>query len=338
VLEPTEDRTVALSVVDVTALTAPGVVLPGNGPAAPALRRIADAVDAACRSEGFFAVIGHGVDPDLLDAVFATADSLFALDRATKEGLQVACPPGVQRGYSGFGAEAQARAGGDTTPPDLSESFAIGSPPLPGNGPFGCDNVWPPVRGFEAAWTEYRAVMTELARRLLAACALALCDDAAAFDALVACPIGSTRANHYPALDAAVPDGQWRGGAHTDYGTLTVLATDGTPGLEIRSELGEWRPVTVPPHCFVVNVGDLLALRSGGRWRSTWHRVTTPPGGPPYPARTSIAHFQFPDHDAVFELGSGEPVTAGAYLTERLARLVDADAAPHMAMTSKDHA
>ena len=63
---------------------------------------------------------------------------------------------------------------------------------------------------------------------------------------------------------------------------LTLLLTDGTPGLEIDVGDGDWRavlpPSTPPPHVFV-NVGDMLQRWSNGRWRSAPHRVAAPSGG-----------------------------------------------------------
>ncbi|MBL7500559.1 isopenicillin N synthase family oxygenase [Frankia sp. CNm7] len=318
---------------------------------AAALADVAARVDAACTATGFFVAVGHGVDRSLTAAALAAANDLFRSDGVTKDGLRLQCPPGVQRGYYGLGAEAQALAAAPPTNPasgsgpadpataagraapadpaadrpDLSETFAIGPEPPVDAGPFTAGNVWPPhLPGFQRTWIAYRRAMEAFAHRLLQVAALALRDDPRAFDALVTRPIGTTRANHYPALAAPPEAGQRRGGAHTDYGTLTVLAVDGHPGLEVR--VGEaWVPVTCPPDGLVVNVGDLLAVLSGARWRSAWHRVAVPPGRPPYPARTSIAHFQFPNHDAVIDgvdpAGRPVSITAGAYLTTKLAQL-----------------
>jgi isopenicillin N synthase-like dioxygenase len=80
-----------------------------------------------------------------------------------------------------------------------------------------------------------------------------------------------------------------------------VLATDGVAGLELRDPDGRYRPASVAPGALVINVGDLLERWTNNRWRSTYHRVATPPGPPPYPRRMSIAFFQSPNYDAVIE-------------------------------------
>lgn len=51
--------------------------------------------------------------------------------------------------------------------------------------------------------------------------------------------------------------GVYGAGAHTDYGMLTVLITDGTPGLQIHAD-GKWQPVEPVPGTFIINLGDML--------------------------------------------------------------------------------
>ncbi len=46
-------------------------------------------------------------------------------------------------------------------------------------------------------------------------------------------------------------------GPHTDWGALTILATDNEPGLQIC--IGKtWIPVEPRPGMFVVNLGDMV--------------------------------------------------------------------------------
>lgn len=61
-------------------------------------------------------------------------------------------------------------------------------------------------------------------------------------------------------------------GAHTDYGVLTLLVTDGTPGLQILKEDG-WHEVPPIAGCFIVNLGDMLQCWTSGKFKSTMHRV-----------------------------------------------------------------
>ena len=63
---------------------------------------------------------------------------------------------------------------------------------------------------------------------------------------------------------------------HTDYGLITLLATDGVAGLEVRSRDGDWTMVTAPPRSLVVNLGDMLARWTNDHYVSTPHRVSAP--------------------------------------------------------------
>ena len=75
------------------------------------------------------------------------------------------------------------------------------------------------------------------------------------------------------------PRRRWGVAEHTDYGLLTILADDGTPGLEVRTRDG-WTPVEPVEGGFVCNLGDMLERMTAGRYRSTPHRVRPPTGGP----------------------------------------------------------
>ncbi len=57
-------------------------------------------------------------------------------------------------------------------------------------------------------------------------------------------------------LDQAL-QGIYGAGAHTDWGVLTILATDENPGLQVFSQ-GKWAHVKPVPGTFVINLGDML--------------------------------------------------------------------------------
>jgi isopenicillin N synthase-like dioxygenase len=305
----------------------PVVSLAGLAESDPrAMARIATEIDEACHTVGFFGVVDHAVSIRLRDDALAVGSEFFALPAAVKERLRVACPPGVQRGFAALGAEAQAAAVGDTTPPDLSETFSIAPlRPKAIDDPWSAPDVWPDADfpRLRPVLSRYRAAADLLARQLLRVCALALRGNATGFDSMLSRPLGGTRINHYPAVAAPVRPDQWRSGPHTDYGTLTVLATDAVAGLEIRVD-GVWHGVTAPRNGFLVNIGDFLAAASRQRWTSTWHRVAVPTEPRP-PSRTSIAFFQFPADDTPIDLDwawtDTSAHTAGEYLRERVGRI-----------------
>ncbi|KAI0028550.1 hypothetical protein K488DRAFT_80619 [Vararia minispora EC-137] len=80
-------------------------------------------------------------------------------------------------------------------------------------------------------------------------------------------------------------------GAHTDYGTFSVIFQDGTPGLEMEAADGSWVPV--PGDATVVLTGWCAVVLSGGRIAAARHRVRRTPGV----RRLSAVLFAAPDLD-----------------------------------------
>ena len=111
---------------------------------------------------------------------------------------------------------------------------------------------------------------------------------------------------------------------HTDYGAITLLATDGVPGLEVKPVGGDWTPVDAPAGALVVNLGDMIARWTDHTYVSTPHRVV----GSPDRHRYSIPFFVNPDPATVIETipdcatpGASrryQPVTAGQFLAARI--------------------
>jgi isopenicillin N synthase-like dioxygenase len=95
-----------------------------------------------------------------------------------------------------------------------------------------------------------------------------------------------------------------RAGAHSDYGSLTLLfRLPGQPGLELSTPSG-WVPVPVNPGTnnlsqppILVNIGDLLCYWTNGLLKSTVHRVTFSGGEERY----SMAYFCHPLDDVRLE-------------------------------------
>ena len=69
--------------------------------------------------------------------------------------------------------------------------------------------------------------------------------------------------------DSSIP----RLAEHTDWGSITFVFTK-TPGLEIRDPNNQWFHVPIVLDGIVVNIGDAMALWTGGALKSVLHRVT----------------------------------------------------------------
>lgn len=90
--------------------------------------------------------------------------------------------------------------------------------------------------------------------------------------------VSSLRIMHYPTYKEATISGcshdlNFTCEEHTDTAFVTLLVTFSYAGLEILRDDGEWMSVAPRPGSLVVNIGDLLSRLTGGRFKSTRHRV-----------------------------------------------------------------
>ena len=65
------------------------------------------------------------------------------------------------------------------------------------------------------------------------------------------------RGNFYPKRPNWAGERDFGIASHTDYGCLTLLASDGTSGLEILNLDNKWLEVQFTPGEFVVNFGEI---------------------------------------------------------------------------------
>jgi isopenicillin N synthase-like dioxygenase len=302
----------------------------------PEAAAIAREIDDTLRSTGFLLVSGHGVVDDVRDAYFDAMRSFFALPIEKKEEIAIgrsAC----HRGYVGFATETLegALAGdedavGTQLAGDMKETIDTGidhgpdHPDVIAGTPLHGPNQWPDLPGFREAVDVYRDAMIEAALRMERALSMALGLEPTFLESRPGETMFHLRLIHYPPMETLTPEpGQLGCGAHTDYGTLTLLADDGNGGLQVRQRSGEWTDVVVPDGQLVVNLGDLMAIWTNDRWVSNPHRVVNPPGvdryssplfvTPPFHLRietleTCLAPGETPRH---------EPMVTGPYLLSR---------------------
>jgi isopenicillin N synthase-like dioxygenase len=103
----------------------------------------------------------------------------------------------------------------------------------------------------------------------------------------------------YPAVTQPPLPGQLRAGTHTDYGIMTFVRGDDTPGgLQVQHRSGDWIDLHIPAGDFACNIGDLMMRWSNDRWVSTLHRVAVPPPGAKPQDRISLVFFTNPNPDA----------------------------------------
>jgi isopenicillin N synthase-like dioxygenase len=296
---------------------------------AAARQAVAEAVGRACRDIGFLVIAGHGVDPSLVERTRAVSREFFALPLAHKR--RVARPaPHITRGYIGLHDESLARSRDPGAyGSDLNESLMIGpvDPPPPAvaeaGGAHFAPNLWPDQpAALRAVWTDYYRAMGTLAATVMRLFAAALGLPESFFDDKIDHHISRLRVRHYPPQATPPAPGQIRAGAHSDYGSLTLLATEDKPGgLQVCNAAGQWVDVPIVPGTFIVNIGDLMARWTNDTWVSTLHRVVNPPADAGDAAdRLSLVFFHNPNHDApITNLVAGQaakyaPTTSGEHL------------------------
>jgi isopenicillin N synthase-like dioxygenase len=313
--------TSTLPVVDVGAFAA------GCDHDTPAAAAAAAEIDAVFREIGFLLVTGHGIEPAVKERMLEYMRRFFALPMEDKERIAIGRSP-CHRGYVGIATETLDDA--NTLSGDLKETIDSGAehgpdhPEVLAGTPLHGPNQLPDVPGFRDAWQAYFEQAIEAAERVQRGVALAL---GLPVDFLLDLP-GETlyhfRMIHYPPQHRLPPaEGQLGCGAHTDYGSVTLLTDDGVGGLQVMRRDGTWIDVDVPPDHVVVNLGDLMAIWTNDRYVSNPHRVINPPATDRY----SMPLFVTPPFHARIEcletcLAPGEspryePMVAGPYLLSR---------------------
>lgn len=272
----------------------------GSGPDVESRQRlVASEIDRACRDIGFFTIIGHGIPTEQIDAVWSTTQSYFDLSDTEKNLIPMNLT--YPYGYSGFGGESLSKGYGEDGRPDPKECFAIG----PNNPKAGMPAVrWPQQpQQFQKEWQQYYSSMEKLSSHILSLFALALNLPKNWFEDKIDRHRSALRALNYPKLPVALKAGEVRAGAHTDYGSLTVLLQDSVGGLQVRNRSGEWVDAVPRPNSFVINLGDLMQRWTNTRWISTLHRVVQPPSAAAAPParRQSMAFFFNVNPDTIIE-------------------------------------
>ena len=269
---------------------------------------------AAAEGIGFMTLHDTPVAPATVEALIGAYRAFFRQEADAKDRWNMA-RTGSNRGWGAPLAERVDPASN----PDYKEVFDVGyelprDDPLAGSGlATYAPNLWPDTpEGFADAVRAYYAEACRVALDLLTAIAGAIGERRDYFADKFDRPMALLRGNYYP------PRPDWTGekdfgiAPHTDYGCLTLLATDGQPGLEVKGLDGSWVAVAVPPGEFVINFGEMLEMWSGGRVVATPHRVV---GGSD--ERISIPMFFNPNHDANVAPEGGPPIMANDHLSKR---------------------
>jgi isopenicillin N synthase-like dioxygenase len=274
---------------------------------------------------GFAVISDHGLPQARIDAALERARAFFALPEAVKRKYKVS--GAGQRGFTPFGVET---AKGHVHH-DLKEFWHVGRDLPPGH-PFRAfmeDNVWPEAdaTGFHEAVGWLYAALDEMGGKVLQAIAAWLGLERGFFGPTVEAGNSVLRLLHYPPVPQDGP--HIRAAAHEDINVITLLLGAEEAGLEVLERDGRWLPINPPPGALVCNIGDMLQRLTNHRLPSTTHRVVNPA-----PDRRGLPRYSTPfflHFNGDYEIRTlpgcvdgahpdryPEPITANAYLLERL--------------------
>ncbi|OAY46263.1 jasmonate-induced oxygenase 2 [Manihot esculenta] len=239
-------------------------------------------ISMACRTWGFFQVINHGVNPELLDSGRKIWREFFHLPMEEKQ--KYANSP---KTYEGYGSRLGVEKGAIL---DWSDYYFLHYLPLSLKD----NNKWPglPANCREVI-EEYGKQVVELCGRLMKVLSINLgLDEARLQDAFGGENIGAClRVNFYPKCPQ--PDLALGLSSHSDPGGMTLLLPDDhVTGLQVRRG-DDWITVKPAPHAFIVNIGDQIQVLSNAIYKSVEHRVIVNSAK----ERVSLALFYNPKSD-----------------------------------------
>lgn len=268
-----------------------------------------EAVRIGAAEVGFLTLYNTPISPAQVSEVIAAYRAFFALPAAEKAAVDMA-HTGSNRGWGG----PQSEQVDPDANPDYKQVFDCGfEAPETGLATY-AENLWPArPDGFRAVIEGYYRAACAFSLDLLGAIAGAIGEDRDFFADKFDRPMALLRGNVYPERPDWAGDKDFGIAAHTDYGCLTLLATDGVPGLEVRSREGDWIAVEAAPGEFIINFGEMLEMWTAGRVVATLHRVKGSKE-----ERISVPLFFNPNHDTnVAPIGSGEVIRAVDHLQKR---------------------
>lgn len=254
----------------------------------------------ATHEVGFFYLVGHGVDQQLIDQMLDVSRRFFELPADDKLAIENIHSPQF-RGYTRIGGEL---THGDV---DWREQIDIGperdtveqAPGVPDYWRLEGPNLWPEaLPQLQQTVERWNDELSNVSLRLMRTWARALGSTESAFDeAFAHRPYSLTKIVRYPGESG--PEPKQGVGAHRDGGVLTLLLVEpGKGGLQVEHQ-GEWIEAPSIPGAFVVNIGEMLELATGGYLKATLHRVVSPQIGSD---RISIPFFFNPALDTTMPL------------------------------------
>ena len=236
----------------------------------------------ALNTHGFFTIVDHDIEDELLDDSYCRAEEFFNLPEEIK--MKYARPDiGGARGYTPFGKET---ALGENVA-DLKEFWHL--------GPEVDSSFDSRIRGnisvnelsnFNSHFNSLFNSLNDLGIKVLESIALVLDLQKNFFEEKVIKGNSILRLLHYPPVET--DENILRARAHADINLITLLVGAEEGGLEVQNKDGQWIPIKPNSKSIVCNIGDMMQLITDGNLKSTPHQVVE------YSANDSKSRYSMP--------------------------------------------
>ena len=230
---------------------------------------------------GFYYIINHGVASDLINEAVGQVQALHSLPMEEKLKVKV---DKDTTGYIPIKSTMYVTTdAGKNDNYDLNENYRIvrerkiDHPSILAGRRFSGPNKWPNsdlLPDFKNIMLKYYSAMESLGRNMLPLYARALDLAPDYLDGFFTDPMWFTRNVHYPAMKAE--ENQFGISPHSDHGFITLLPVSKVPGLEVKTQDGNWISGDYVEDAIIVNSGDFMKKWTNGRFIATPHRVLPP--------------------------------------------------------------
>jgi len=269
-----------------------------------------DKLKTAVTKYGFLIIKNYPIDLEKIENVFLLYKQFFKLPFEEKNKVNMSTTLS-NRGWGGIKAE-QVNASFN---PDNKEIFDCG-PDIRikhkfQDLPYYSKNIWPDqIPFFEENIINFYNSCSEISIAILKQIENSLNYANNYFADKFKLPMALLRCNYYPKRSSELSNKDFGIAPHTDYGCLTLLFTDATPGLEVELPSKKWEKVTANKDEIIVNFGDMLEIWSNKQIKATPHRVIGSDN-----ERFSIPFFFNPQYDTI--ISKEKNILAGDYLSSR---------------------
>ncbi|XP_023552793.1 gibberellin 20 oxidase 2-like [Cucurbita pepo subsp. pepo] len=244
-------------------------------------------VDEACRKHGFFVLVNHGVDMELMKNVHECMDEFFSLPLDVKQKAQRKV--GENYGY------ANSFIGRFSSKLPWKETFSLryaAHHNFPITHDYVCHHLGQEFSQQGKVYEECGKALSDLSLKIVELLGLSLGLPKQKFKKFFEDNDSIIRLNYYPPCNK--PELTLGTGPHCDPTSITILHQDHVSGLQVYVD-DQWHSIPPIKDSFVINIGDTFMALTNGVYKSCFHRAVVNCRE----ARKSIVFFLCPAGDKV---------------------------------------